>query len=194
MRNDKLVLLFALLSVAFISACSRQQYNKESDFEFKLDDKGANIITNYVGEKKEVHIPPKIQKKPVTGIGDQAFADKELVIVTIPDSVTSIGEGAFSQNKLTSVTIPNSVTSISGAAFCDNSLTSVIIPDSITSIGDFVFSGNNLTSVIIPNSVTSIGECAFWENNLTSITIPDSVTSIGAVLLQSVIMHSGETT
>jgi hypothetical protein len=86
-------------------------------------------------------------------------------------SVTSIGVNAFSQKGLTSVTIPNSVTSIGGSAFYNNSLTSVTIPDSVTSIGSYVFAYNNsLTSVTIGSSVTSIGSHAFgYNNSLTSV-------------------------
>ncbi len=69
MKKRSIVLLVALLSAVFFSACSKQEYNAESDFEFQLNNEGDLFITNYVGEKKEVRIPPKIQKKPVIGIG-----------------------------------------------------------------------------------------------------------------------------
>jgi hypothetical protein len=156
-----------------------QQYDSEKDFEFDWDENvsGGIVITEYIGSKKEVRIPPSIQNNPVTGIGGfGVFGFRG-----------GIGGGrvyrAFSFNKsLTSVTIPNSVIRIEQQAFdgC-TSLTSIIIPDSVTSIKNWAFQDcTSLTSVTIPNSVTSIGEGAF-ENcqSLTSITIPDSVTSIG---------------
>ncbi len=115
----------------------------------------------------------------VTSIGDWAFSENQLTLVTIPNSVTSIGYGAFWSSKLTSVTIPNSVTSIEDKAFQYNKLTSVTIPNNVTSIGKSVFQYNKLTSVTIPNSVTSIGASAFRYNKLTTVTIPNSVTSIG---------------
>jgi len=118
----------------------------------------------------------------VKDIGEGAFCDlKNLITVTIPNSVT-IGESAFARcPNLTSVTIPSSVTSIGKYAFWDcTNLTSVSIPNSVTSIDKYAFAGcTNLTSVTIPNSVTSIGDRAFSGcSNLTSITIPRSVTSI----------------
>ena len=98
---------------------------------------------------------------------------KDVVIPSTIDgtAVTTIGDNAFSNKSLQSVTIPNSVTSIGDLAFYKNSLTSVTIPNSVTSIGDWAFSDNSLTSVTIPNSVTSIGELAFRNNSLTSVTI-----------------------
>jgi hypothetical protein len=184
-------------------------YNSESDFQIDWDTnvKDGVIITEYIGIKNEVNIPPSIQNSPVTGIGDWAFREnKNITKVTIPNGVTSIGVAAFWRcTSLTSVNIPNSITSIGVSAFnnCAN-LTSITIPDSVVSnIGENTFLGcisltsaiigNNVTSIgkaafeqctsltnlTIGNSVTSIGDWAFYKCNLTSVIIPDSVTRIG---------------
>ena len=72
----------------------------------------------------------------VTSIGKEAFKGKDIIKITIPNSVTSIGNGAFyTCTNLASVSIPTSVTSIKNSAFegC-SSLASVSIPDSVTFI------------------------------------------------------------
>ena len=148
----------------------------------------------------------------VTSIGIHAFSSRQLVSVTIPNSVTTIDSSAFegcsnlisvtignsvtsigrwafaSCTNLTSITIPNSVTSIEYAAFswCSN-LTTVTIPNSVTYIGSYAFNEcSDLTSVTIPNSVTFIEEGVFSKcSSLTSVNIPNSVTSIGRTAFHS---------
>ncbi|MDD3868674.1 MAG: leucine-rich repeat domain-containing protein [Candidatus Absconditabacteria bacterium] len=163
----------------------------------------ANItITDYLigneGCTTDVVIPGVIGGKPVTSIGNSAFATNQLTSVTIPNSVTSIGNFAFLGNELTSVTLGTGVTSIGEQAFSSNQLTSVTLGTGVTSIGYQAFSYNDqLTSITIPNgniqdyafqgnqltSVTilsgSIGERAFQGNELTSLTLGTGVTSIG---------------
>ena len=130
-------------------------------FEFSVKENGCSV--DYLHDKKiaEIIIPGEYQGKPVTTIEESAFNGcKNLISITIPDSVTTIGDGAFS--------------------WC-SSLTSVRIPDSVTTIGAYAFFGcESLTSVTIPDSVKAIGDKAFSKcKSLTSVTIPDSVTSIG---------------
>ena len=155
-------------------------YNSETtavDMQSDPELKNVTIIANEAFRNrslKSIVLPNNLTK-----IGNYAFADNQLTSVTIPNRVTSIGQSAFESNKLTSVTIPNRVTSIGDLAFNDNRLTSVTIPNSVTEIGGWAFANNPLTSVTIPNSVTSIGQGAFESNKLTSVTIPNSVTKIG---------------
>jgi len=119
----------------------------------------------------------------VTSIGNYAFpSSRDLVSITIPNSVKQIGISAFDESGITSITIPNSVSSIKQAAFARcNKLTSINIPHRVTRIEDDTFSCCfELNSIIIPNSVTSIGNSAFSScESLTSIIIPNSVTHFG---------------
>ncbi len=77
-----------------------------------------NKLINYKGNEKNVIIP-----EGVTGISFKAFQHKQLISVTIPDSVTRIDEIAFYWcGSLQNVIIGNGITRISNKAFynCKN--------------------------------------------------------------------------
>jgi len=72
----------------------------ETDFVF-LD----GYIRGYNGTDVTVVIPSQIQGQPVTGIWYNAFRDKQLFSVVIPDSVTAVLGSAFYGNPLNFITI-----------------------------------------------------------------------------------------
>ena len=128
-----------------------------------LDNSRTILLKWYNSEITDVDMQSDPELKNVTIIANEAFRNRSLKSIILPNNLTKIGKDAFASNNLTSVTIPNSVTSIGERAFYNNNLTSVTIPNSVTSIGERAFASNNLTSVTIPNSVTSIGERAFRD-------------------------------
>ena len=141
---------------------------------------GGISITGYSIEGGlDVVIPSNINGKQVVAIATEAFQNKQLTSVIIPNSVTNIYVHAFSENQLTSVTIPTSVTSIGDYAFQSNQLTSITIPSSVTSIGDFAFKSNQLTSVTISSSVTSIGKWAFLKNDSSNLNLTKIINKTG---------------
>jgi len=172
--------VYALVLFVACTACAQQRANDPSDFN--IVDHGTWIeITGYRGASTTVVIPERINGKPVTDIGEEAFfggIDDDngkplgtITSITIPNSVTTIGRVAFAGNQLTSVTIPNSVTSIGKYAFAFNQLSSVTIGNSVNAIEQGTFLLNQLSNVTIPNSVAYIDDYAFDENPLTSATM-----------------------
>jgi hypothetical protein len=145
------------------------------DILIKFGAKLIKIPDNAFIDKNLTHITIP---NSVKSIGNFAFASNQLETIEIPNSVRLIGKCAFYHNKLTKVIIPNSVRLIDHCAFYHNQLTEVIISDSVKSIGNYTFNYNYLTNVKIPNSVRSIGRYAFCYNYLTNVIIPDSVRSI----------------
>jgi len=85
---------------------STSNYDPEKDFTaIAIDNGNSARITKYNGKNTDVKIPPRIENRPVTEIGEQAFLRKGLTSVTIPDSVIFIGNMAFGGNPIGSVSI-----------------------------------------------------------------------------------------
>ena len=115
--------------------------NLSGDMVYQASDDAATLV-RYFGSDSKVDIPAELGGKPVTEIGEWAFAYcSSLTEVTIPKSVTSIRAFAFrSCSSLTKAIIPEGVTSIGESAFQScGSLTEVTIPKSVTSIESFAF-------------------------------------------------------
>lgn len=116
-----IVLLGAFSFAAFC------QHSNENDFAVLRKNIINVFIMEYKGVEQIVNIPSRIQDKKVIFIGANAFKNKNITSVTIPNSVTSIRSNAFFNNNLTAITIPNSVTAISPTAFLQNPITCITI-------------------------------------------------------------------
>lgn len=152
-------------------------------FTWQSDDGVTYSITGYNGSDTNITIPTSIDGHTVTSIGNNAFKDKSLTSVTIPNTVKSIGSFAFYNcTSLVNISIPNSVTNIGDSAFAYcTSLPNITLPTNLSNIGNSTFQDcKAFTEITIPDSVTRIGDRAFLECiSLTNITIPNSVTDIG---------------
>jgi len=143
-----------------------------------IDNSTGQIYEAYILSDKgeifeSVTIPPT-----VTTIGAQAFVNRGIKTLNLPDSVRFIGDYAFAKNQLSSVTLTN-VMEIGAFAFMENKLSSIEWPKFIRVIPGMAFAKNQLASIVIPSSVRGIGVGAFGGNRLTEITIPENVTNIG---------------
>lgn len=163
-------------------------------------------ITGFDGTVTEVEIPEKINKLPVTTIGEKAFYNAtNIEKITVPESIETIGQYAFYNcSSLTEVNLPNTLKTIDGYAFHDCiSLEEIILPDSLTSIGKQAFRNCaemkkivfpkglsdisygvcygclSLEEVVIENGASSIGLCSFANCiSLSKVYIPLSIKSI----------------
>lgn len=109
-------------------------------------------------------------------IPNNAFVNKSMTSVVIPESCKSIGEGAFKDcSLLNTVTFADTsvLESIGNGAFngCI-ALASVVLPESLIDIAPHAFDNTAISSIVIPSSVKYVGENAFSTcSNLTTVTI-----------------------
>lgn len=172
-KKGFVIICLVILSALLITGClpTTTVITPEEYFTF---DSTTGTITGYdIAGGLDVVIPSTIGGVAVEHIDIDAFLEKYLTSVIIPDSVTSIGPCAFRINLLTSVTIGNSVTSIDYRAFSTNLLTSVTIPDSVMSISFEVFAYNPLSSVTIGADVDINSDPATMGTNLGFKTVYD---------------------
>lgn len=118
----------------------------------------------------------------LTDLGNSTFEYcSNLTTINLPGKLTNIGQEVFSYcSSLSSINLPEGITSIGQEAFSKcTSLSEITWPTNITRIEAGTFSGcNNLTSFDFSN-ITSIGNSAFSGCGFKTVTIPESVTNIG---------------
>jgi len=185
MKKELLRLCVLVLGIYLFLGCTSTgggnnvtniSYNDASDFEYKIEGNGENrsiTIIGYIGERKDVNIPPFIDGFPVTKIDaprlgfeskPNRFFSKNLRVITFPDGIISIS-GDFHGNDLLSLTFPNSVITIIG--MFGSKLRSITIPDSVTSLARaFFYTGDNLREVTLPGNLTLAEQSKSFDSNL----------------------------
>lgn len=147
---------------------------------FNFDSETHTILSYSKIGGTSVSIPPTIGGVTVEVIGDQAFLNKDLTHLTLPEGITKIGVHSFAFNcSLTSIIIPSSITTIGAYAFAYDTLTSITIPNTVTSIGYYAFSHNLISTITLGTGISLIEEETFSSNSLTSVTFGSNITSIG---------------
>ena len=158
-------IVFFMFMAVFLISCTRsqaQQYCPEDHFRIYAIGGIASIV-NYVGNRQSVRIPPNIHGMPV----------RLILFETVTDIWGGIRQvGAFEDRDLVSVTIPNTVIAIEFSAFAGNQLNSITIPNSVRTIGRLAFRNNRLTSITIGANVDLVtrapGDISDWppfDNN-----------------------------
>jgi hypothetical protein len=141
---------------------------------------GGVIITRYfmypgVEYGRTLTIPNTMDGKPVTVIGEGAFAGAYLEEIVLPNKLEVIGNKAFAGNRLDTIVIPDTVKSIGMLAFQNSGLQTISLGSGLESIGDYAFESNYLTVLLLPASVKSLGIGAFYGSSLVSIEIGGNV-------------------
>jgi hypothetical protein len=153
-------------------------------FEWTADDTGATVVA-YTGTSATPSVPSTLGGKPVTALGESAFAGNTVITrVTLPSGLTAIGDMAFSGcANLESVTFNGKLRNIGQAAFNNTLLRSVSLPNSLRTIGDLAFGGcKQLEQVDLGEGVEHVGQYAFTfdgSDKIHKIRLPESLKSVG---------------
>ncbi|MDR0707189.1 MAG: leucine-rich repeat domain-containing protein, partial [Treponema sp.] len=113
---------------------------------------------------------------PVAHIGNDAFYNRYVYELALPDTLKTIGNKAFASASLSGeLSIPDSVVSIGDLAFQGNWISRLELGDGLQTIGAYAFDANNITTLSLPPNVLSIEKGAFDGNPLTLIRIGGGV-------------------
>ena len=140
----------------------------------------GNILKAYVGTKKEVHLPTRVNGTVITIIGPQCFETRSIEKVYLSDSITTICEKAFfNVTTLTDIVFSNNLKYIETQAFngCEG-LTLITLPSSLETIGLKAFNGcSSIKTLTIPVGVTykEYGGMPIEFNDIFNNTILDKL-------------------
>lgn len=129
-------------------------------FTYEWNEYGNSYnITGCTSESRVVHVPSKINGRPVKMINPHALSELSNVeAIVLPDSVESVREDALSNNpKLKYIEFGKSL-----RVLCEDSMLSlpslekVVLPETVEKIDAWVFSGENLKDIYLPSNVTKL--------------------------------------
>lgn len=124
-NNKDVVALFRYVSTGVITS---------EGLEFSSNGYGYTLTGIGTCKDTEIYIPKNYNNKPVTMIGDRAFAD---------------------QTQVTAIIIPNTVETICDRAFYNTGITEITIPENVYSIGTQIFYKSDQLETVYYNSTYS---------------------------------------
>lgn len=120
----------------------------------------------------------------ITGIGENAFSNTNIVNLNLPDSIEIICDGAFSNSpnkiKIESIKLPKNLKIIEEYSFFGNGISSIELPHNLEKIGKNAFSNNVIRELVLPDSVNEIGVNAFSGNIINSVKLPKNIQKISS--------------
>ena len=155
--------------------------NEGTDFKYDLILTGEDrvVITGYVGERGDLVIPDSIDGLPVREIAEGAFRGNGTITSVVLPPIRAVLNDTFRDcRNLVTVTLPDTLVFIGDSAFENcQSLLSIIIPNHVSYIGrSAFFNCLSLYSVTLPNSIESIERSTFLNCSLlASIKMPESI-------------------
>ncbi len=181
------ILSVILCAVMLLSALPIASFAATSTTADGLEYTTANgevTITRYAGNSEAVTVPDSIGGKPVTAIGDGAFANPSEARpkkITLPMSIRKIGMMAFFAATDTEINLADleNLTYIGAYAFVDTGLTGdLVLPESVTDIGAGAFTMTKITSLHLGKNVKPVSVQTGKPWNVIMKTVVPSVASL----------------
>lgn len=129
----------------------------ETDFQYETQsfqfDTITQTITGITNNISSLIIPEKIDDIKVLHIGEEAFQDKMIAELYLPNTIISIGARAFEGNTLSSLILPPSVEVVGQRAFARNEFTKLTIEARNLTFDDFVLANNPFEEITVKDDI-----------------------------------------
>lgn len=137
-RSFSIILVFIILLSTLVLISFPQ---KDTDFEYYVED-GYAIITDYLGNSKNLIIPNEIDGYSVTVLEGTFYGNLDIRSVIIPEGIITIGVKTFyGCINLKKVEIPDSVTTLGYQAFAYSGISDIVLGSNIHYIPTECFLG-----------------------------------------------------
>lgn len=166
-------------------------YEIELYYTINQDGKSVTVTNGPAAyEGVRVNIPETVEHEgvtyTVTAIGYQAFANSNVSLVIMPNTIEEVQSRAFDESKVDSVSFSKGLKYIRDYAFNGARLRRIVLHDGIESLGEYAFAdytayANNakLISISLPSSIIEMGRgCFLQQDLLPSIKLPDNLKEI----------------
>lgn len=162
--------------------------------QYQISSDGASYSVEGIGTVKstEIVIPSAYKTLPVTQIGENAFKDKNITSVIVPDSVVKVGDNAFENCPITKASVPTAAISyipkdlleevkitsgagIEGRAFANcNFLKTLYINSEVLSVATNAFTDSPIEVAYIPaHAISALPKNTLKDVNIVSGSIAD---------------------
>ena len=150
----------------------------DNGFGYYIVNSNELMVTEYTGNEKNIVIPDTYNNYKVTSIGPNAFSEKDIESITIPDTVTEIEGHAFqSCTNLKSVTLSKNLKTLgNNVFFLCTSLEEVTVPGSVTDLGLFTFQGSGVKKVTIESG--SLEEIREYVTKMSEYSVCDNANTV----------------
>lgn len=176
MKNAIKVLCFVIAFIV-IGAGSIWFYFTWDKGEFEYVDgseKGTAVITDYLGESKNVVIPKRLRGKKVTIIGESAFKKTDIESIEIGNNVTVVEKNAFNGcQSLKTVKLCEGVRSVGENAFIEcKALETVTVPSTLEKLGDGAFIETAIKEIDFSNNdYFTLKDSIIYSKDMTELVM-----------------------
>lgn len=171
-----LAVVLAVSGLSAFSATASAANLTSGDYTYSVNSDGTVCIEKYNGYQSSVRIPSTIDGKSVTKLAYHSFANnKDVINITLPNTITSAGEEVFLNSSLQSATLEYGTKAVpSGMFMYAQNLSKVTLPSTLEKIEAQAFGyeiGSRINDFVISGYQNTAAERYAAENEFTFIAL-----------------------